>query len=165
VFVVSILALFEELGWRAWLLPRLRERIGDRRAVVITSLIWAIWHLPYVLAGILHVDGIPTGWTALIAPIGIFGSGLVIGWLWLRTQSIWVVALAHGALNNWGQYAFKFTSSVGQPRDGMVLGAGGLALVAVGTVLLIREDKSSNDSGSGRIGRFSSGLGARAALF
>src|SRR5215471_10579040 len=100
----------------------------------------AIWHLPYVLAGILHVDGIPMTWTALIAPIGIFGSGLVIGWLWLRTQSIWVVALAHGALNNWGQYAFKFTSSVGQTRDAVVLGAGSLALVALGSVLLIRQE-------------------------
>jgi membrane protease YdiL (CAAX protease family) len=143
VFVVSILALFEELGWRAWLLSRLRERIGSRRAVVITSVIWAIWHLPYILAGILHVDGIPKGWTALIAAIGIFGSGLVIGWLWLRTQSIWIVALAHGALNNWGQYAFKFVSSVAQPSDGVVLGAGGLALVAVGSVLLIRTGGSS----------------------
>jgi membrane protease YdiL (CAAX protease family) len=140
VLVVSVLALFEELGWRAWLLPRLQEQIGARRAVVITSVIWAIWHLPYVLAGILHVDGIPMMWTALIAPIGIFGSGLVIGWLWLRTQSIWIVALAHGALNNWGQYGFKFTSSVGQARDAVVLGAGSLALVAVGSVLLIRQE-------------------------
>jgi hypothetical protein len=63
-------------------------------------------------------------------PIVIIGAGLIIGWLWVRTESIWMVALAHGALNNWGQYAFKFMRGPGQLGDGLVLGAGGLALLA-----------------------------------
>ena len=54
--VVSFLALFEEIGWRAWLLPRLRERMGARRAVVVTAVIWALWHVPFQLSGILHID-------------------------------------------------------------------------------------------------------------
>jgi membrane protease YdiL (CAAX protease family) len=139
MIVVSILALFEEIGWRGWLLPRLAGRFGKRRAVVISSLIWAFWHLPYALAGIHHLDGVPPIWTALIAPAGIFGSGLVIGWLWLRTESIWIVAMSHGALNNWGQYAFKFVSGPGQLSDALVLAAGSLALIAVGAILLLRE--------------------------
>lgn len=139
LIVVSILALFEEIGWRGWLLPYLIGLTSERRAVVNSSVIWAIWHVPYALAGIQHADGIPPGWTALIVPVGIFGSGLVIGWLWLRTKSIWIAAIAHGALNNWGQYAFKFVSGEGQPSDGLVLACGGLALIAVGTILLRRE--------------------------
>lgn len=95
--VVSILALFEEIGWRAWLLPLLMERTGRCSAVVICSMVWAIWHIPYALAGILHLEGVPLGWRVLIIPLGIFGSGLVIGWLWLRTKSIWIVAASHGA--------------------------------------------------------------------
>jgi membrane protease YdiL (CAAX protease family) len=110
LIVVSTLALFEEIGWRGWLLPRLTGLMSERRAVVISSVIWAVWHVPYALAGIQRLEGVPAGWTALVVPAGIFGSGLVIGWLWLRTQSLWIVAIAHGALNNWGQYAFKFTS-------------------------------------------------------
>jgi len=97
------------------------------------------WHIPYVPAGILHPDGVPLGWTALITPLGIFGSGLVIGRLWLRTKSIWIAAVCHGALNDWGQYAFKFMSDEGQPGDGLVLASGGLALIAAGAALLIRE--------------------------
>lgn len=68
-------------------------------------------------------------------PLITIGAGLVIGWLWLRTESIWMVALAHGAHNNWGQYAFKFMDDGGpggEPRDLLVLAAGGLALLAVG---------------------------------
>jgi len=50
---------------------------------------------------------------------------LVIGWLWLKTESIWIVSLAHGALNNWGQYAFKYMQFVQAP-DLIVVSAGSL---------------------------------------
>jgi membrane protease YdiL (CAAX protease family) len=139
MIVVSVLALFEEVGWRGWLLPRLIGLTRERRAVVISSVIWSAWHVPYVLAGIQRLEGVPAGWAVLVVPVGIFGSGLVIGWLWLRTQSLRITAIAHGALNNWGQYAFKFVSSEGQPSDALVLAAGGLALIAVGSTLLFRN--------------------------
>jgi uncharacterized protein len=139
MIAVSILALFEEIGWRGWLLPHLIGLTSERRALVISSVIWATWHVPYGLAGIQRLDGISAGWTALVVPLGIFGSGLVIGWLWLRTKSLWIVASAHGALNSWGQYAFKFVAGEGQPIDGLVLASGGLALIAVGAILLFQE--------------------------
>jgi membrane protease YdiL (CAAX protease family) len=102
ITVVSILSLFEEIGWRGWLLPQLIGLTSERRAVVISSMIWATWHVPYALTGIHRLDGVLAGWTALVVPLGMFGSGLVIGWLWLRTKSLWIAASAHGALNNWG---------------------------------------------------------------
>jgi hypothetical protein len=66
-------------------------------------------------------------------------ASLHVEWLWLRTESIWIAALAHGALNNWGQYAFKFMDdggAGGEARDMLVLAAGGLGLLAVGSLLL-----------------------------
>ena len=47
-----------------------------------------------------------------------------------------MAALAHGALNNWGQYAFKYMEKGGEPNDMVVLAAGGLAVLAVGGLLL-----------------------------
>ena len=146
MIVVSTLALFEEVGWRGWLLPRLIDRMSNRRAVVITSLVWAVWHVPYAVAGIQHLDGMPVGWAILAVPPGIFGSGLIIGWLWLRTESIWIAAIAHGALNNWGQYAFKFISGAGQRSDLLVLASGSLALILTGTLLLLFEDPNRKRS-------------------
>jgi membrane protease YdiL (CAAX protease family) len=65
--------------------------------------------------------------------------GLILGWLWLRTESIWLVAIAHGASNNWGQYVFKFMKDSGTPnRDLAVLDSGSLALLLVGALLLWR---------------------------
>jgi membrane protease YdiL (CAAX protease family) len=140
VTIVSFLAFFEEVGWRAWLLPRLAERFDARAAVLLTSVIWAIWHVPFQLSGILHIDGITP--TRLIVPatFGTLASGLVLGWLWLRTESIWLVSIGHGALNNWGQFAFKYMKDSGSPEvDLSVLAAGSLALFVVGVLLLWRR--------------------------
>jgi membrane protease YdiL (CAAX protease family) len=139
---VSMLALFEEIGWRAWLLPRIKERMGGRAAVAITAIVWALWHVPYQLSGIQHIDGVPPLNLALTLPVGTAAAGLILGWLWLRTESIWLVSIAHGSLNAWGQYAFKFTRDSGAPAmDLAVLTAGSLCLMAVGIVLLFRVDR------------------------
>lgn len=135
VVVVSILAIFEEVGWRAWLQPRLQARMGARRAVLLTSAVWAAWHIPFQLSGVQHVDGVSPVILAVTLPIGTFGAGLVIGWLWLKTESIWIVSLAHGALNNWGQYAFKYMQFV-QAQDLIVVSAGSLAVLVLGALLL-----------------------------
>jgi membrane protease YdiL (CAAX protease family) len=137
--VVSTLAFFEEVGWRVWLLPRLAHRLGGRGAVVITSFIWAFWHIPFAFSGIRHLEGVTATRTAIIMAIRITGAGLVIGWLWLRTESIWIVSLAHGALNNWGQYAFKFiqTSVEHDASNALVLAAGNVMLLALGIFLLL----------------------------
>jgi uncharacterized protein len=135
VIIASILSFFEEVGWRAWLLPRLMARMGVRRAVVVTAAIWAVWHVPFQLSGVQHIEGVSPMTLALTFPFGIFATGLIIGWLWLRTESIWIVSLAHGALNSWGQYAFKYMQFVKAP-DSVVGGAGLLAVLILGTLLL-----------------------------
>lgn len=141
--IVSVLAVFEEVGWRAWLLPRLVDRIGARRAVVVTSIIWALWHVPFQLSGIQHIDGVSPRTLALTMPLGTGAAGLILGWLWLRTESIWLVAIAHGASNNWGQYAFKYMKDSATPdKDILVLCVGSLALLAGGLLLLWRGVES-----------------------
>lgn len=135
---VSMLALFEEIGWRAWLLPRFAERMGNRRAIILVALIFGLWHLPFVLAGIYFE--FQTAQKALLAavtvPMGSFAFGLIIGWLWVRTESIWIVSLAHGAVNNWGQYAFKYMRNLVAVDDTLVLAAGVLAVLALGLFLV-----------------------------
>lgn len=147
--IVSFLALFEEIGWRAWLLPRLRDRIGARRAIVLIAIVWALWHVPFELSGIQHIDGVSPLRLALTLPFGTLATGLILGWLWVRTESIWLVAIAHGSLNNWGQYAFKYMKDSGTPdHDLAVLGAGYLALFVVGTVLVWRLKESGDTAAS-----------------
>jgi membrane protease YdiL (CAAX protease family) len=134
--VVSFLAFFEEVGWRAWLLPRLVDRTSVRSAIIITAVVWGGWHVPFALSGIQHVDGISPAGLALVVPFGSIAAGLIIGWLWVRTESIWIVAIAHGSLNNWGQYAFKFMRELAAPSPSVLLGAGFLGVFVVGSCLV-----------------------------
>ena len=129
--VVSVLAFFEEVGWRAWLLPRLEARLGSPKALAAGAAIWALWHTPFALSGIHAIQHVPTAAVVLLMPLGHFGAGLVIGWLWLRARSIVLVSLAHGALNNWGQFAFKLMSTDGR-ADLALLALLNSALLLVG---------------------------------
>jgi membrane protease YdiL (CAAX protease family) len=136
IVVVSALALFEEIGWRGWLLPQFMRRMSARRAIVATAMVWAWWHVPFGLSGIQHIDGVSPLRVAMLVPFGTVAAGLVIGWLWVRTESIWIAAIAHGALNNWGQYAFKFMDEFTVPDQTVVLAGGFVALYCLGTALL-----------------------------
>src|SRR5215471_16647288 len=42
--------LGEELGWRAYVFPRLAARIGWRLASLVVGILWAAWHLPLFFA-------------------------------------------------------------------------------------------------------------------
>jgi membrane protease YdiL (CAAX protease family) len=117
--------------------------MGARTAVVVTAIIWAVWHVPFQLSGIQHIDAVSPVELALGVPFGIMATGLILGWLWLRTESLWIVSIAHGALNNWGQYAFKYMKDPVGPNiaetvalDAQAVGAGFLALLVIGAVLL-----------------------------
>jgi len=138
LLVVSALAVFEEIGWRGWLLPRLAERSTARTGIVVAALVWALWHIPLIWSGVLSVEGLPGSRAMAVVPLGTFGAGLVIGWLWVQTRSIWIAALAHGALNDWGQYAFKYMHAGPELDLTPVLLAGSIALVATGTILIAR---------------------------
>ena len=44
------LTLGEELGWRGFLLPAL-EPLGRWRPVLVSNVIWGLWHAPMVVQG------------------------------------------------------------------------------------------------------------------
>ncbi|MFC5438004.1 CPBP family intramembrane glutamic endopeptidase [Rhodanobacter umsongensis] len=84
--VVSVGPLVEELLFRGVLLSALLERWGIGRGVAISSLAFALIHLP----------GLDFQWYALPDLLLL---ALVLTWLRLRSGSIWPGVLAHG-LNN-----------------------------------------------------------------
>lgn len=98
---LNTLATFgEEFGWRAFLLPELLP-LGKRKALIISSVIWGIWHWPIIAMGHnygLDYPGFP--WLGLLAAVWFTVSiGIIFGWLSLKGRSVWPAVLAHGALN------------------------------------------------------------------
>lgn len=110
---VNALATFgEEFGWRAYLLPELLP-LGRRKALIISSVIWGIWHWPVIAMGHnygLDYPGFP--WIGFLATIWFTVSiGIVFGWLSLKGRSVWPAVLAHGALNGLASIGVLFLNN------------------------------------------------------
>jgi len=149
VIIVSVLAFLEEIGWRGWMLPRLIKQFNLKKGIFIGSLVWALWHVPFMLSGILYLKAVPVYLIVLINPFGIIGAGLVISWLWTKTKSIWIVSIAHGALNNWGQYAFKYMqdskTNLQSQQVWLSIGVNG-SLLILGLLIFMTMKNNHNDN-------------------
>lgn len=100
-FINAIPAFGEEAGWRGMLLPTLCELMPVRSAVIVSGIIWGLWHAPIIEMGHnygMDYPGFP--WAGiLVMTVACTAFGAWLSYLRLRTQSVWPCALAHGALN------------------------------------------------------------------
>ncbi|TDD06763.1 CPBP family intramembrane metalloprotease [Nonomuraea deserti] len=93
----AIPALGEEWGWRGWLLPRLTSANGMLAGLLLSGAIWGVWHAPLTLLGYNYPS--LGSWAALVFIGFCVLAGVLIGWLRLRTGSVWPAVVAHGSLN------------------------------------------------------------------
>lgn len=54
-FINLLPALGEELGWRGWLLPKPLP-LGTLPALLVSGVIWGLWHAPIILLGYNYPD-------------------------------------------------------------------------------------------------------------
>ena len=95
-------ALGEEVGWRGYMMPRLKERFGLLNGRLLGGVVWGVWHWPLML-----LVGYEYGTNYLGAPLlGLvvwcvvcFALNTLLDWLYEKTGCIWVPAAAHGAFN------------------------------------------------------------------
>ena len=133
--------LGEEFAWRAYLLPKLRERFAPAPAVVLTGAIWGLWHAPFIAMGYNYGAEHPLfGIAAMVIFCVVLGC--IEGALFFRVQSVWPVALLHASLNALDLAALSdlFMSQPSNPFLGPdPIGIlGGAGLIAAGIYCLYR---------------------------
>lgn len=137
LFINLLPALGEEIGWRGWLLPKLLK-YGPWPAILISGVIWGLWHAPVILLG-HNYPGTP-GWLALLAMVAFSTiMGGLFGWLRLRGGSVWPAALAHSTLNAAGSLSIVFVAENGRfdPLHGNITGWSGWIVPAILLLVLV----------------------------
>jgi uncharacterized protein len=143
-----IFALFEEIGMRGYLLPKLLP-LGRRRALLLVGLVHAAWHMPLIfLTPLYHTAGNKL----IVVPLfvgTIVAASFVFGYLRIYTGSVWPASIAHSVHNAaWSTLAaFTLTSNPVVVNEYLAGDNGILILVttALGAILVGRILRSGMD--------------------
>jgi membrane protease YdiL (CAAX protease family) len=110
----------EEWGWRGYLLPKVSERCTTLPTVLITGVIWGLWHAPLTAIGHNYGLGYPgfpfTGIAMMCLFCIVFG--IILSYVTLKTNSCIPAIIAHGAINGIGALGIYFTRDGGNPFIG-----------------------------------------------
>jgi membrane protease YdiL (CAAX protease family) len=98
IVAMVMFSIGEEVGWRGYALPRLRQRFGILPANLGLGVLWGLWHLPMFI-----IAGLSPGLMVVLI-LGFMPAGSVVfGWFFEKTRgSLAIAILLHmGAhLNN-----------------------------------------------------------------
>ena len=95
---VTLFTFGEEYGWRGYLLPRLLP-LGEIRASVLLGVIWGVWHLPLLLAG-LNYPGVNVFLAIVIFTFVTVALSFTYTWFYVASSgSVLVAAVFHASTN------------------------------------------------------------------
>jgi len=107
--IASFAAFGEEGGWRGYMMPKLMELVGTKKAVFIGGIIWGLWHAPLTCVGHNFGTDYP-GFPylgILIMCIDCIFMGMMLTYVSVKSGSIWPAAIMH-AVNNANPSILKF---------------------------------------------------------
>lgn len=132
---INALAAFgEELGWRGLLVPALRQ-YGTWTALLVSGVIWGLWHAPIILLG--YDFGRTDIIGVLLMTGGCIAWGVLFGFLRLRSGSLWPAVFAHGALNASAGLPIVLHAAGAHPDPALALALGVSGWIACGVVVVI----------------------------
>lgn len=148
--LLNIAATFgEEWGWRGYLMPKLAHRMRITPTLLISGVIWGLWHAPITALGHNYGLGYP-GWpvTGILAMcVFCVVCGIFFSYVTIRTGSCLAAAFGHGALNALAGASTIFAVAgvspfIGPAPTGII---GGCGLIIVAVVMLADLRKREKD--------------------
>ena len=99
-------ALGEELGWRGFMYPVMERVMGRKKALLLGGLIWAIWHMPIMIAGLYQAN--TQLWYGLVMfTVQIVLMSVIMSWLRMKTNSVIPALFIHASHNLFDQMLFQ----------------------------------------------------------
>ena len=151
-FINIVPCLGEEAGWRGFLTPYLKARCGRTKGLLLSGLIWGVWHWPVIIfAG--YEYGLAYWGAPVLGPL-LFcffttALGVLFSLLYEKTGSIWICALAHGAINAFANIPSLFLvpdsgyqQTLGPFANGLI---GGLPLLLLALFVLLKKAPASQE--------------------
>jgi uncharacterized protein len=145
----SFFTFGEEFGWRGYLLPTLLP-LGEMKAYLISGLIWGLWHAPVIAMGHnygLDYPGAP--WLGILVMIWFTTLiGALLGWLSIRSGSVWPAVIGHAAINGISALPLLFilvkpNLLIGPAPMGLI-GSAGYLFIFVWILISTRKAPSQN---------------------
>ena len=87
------------------LFPALLQRTGLKKTLFASGLIWALWHVPVLVAGD-YMTGAPIWYKIPAFILCIVPVGIISGVLAYKSKSIWPSTFLHAAHNHFDQGIF-----------------------------------------------------------
>lgn len=140
----------EEFGWRGYLQPKLMP-LGGRKAVLLTGVIWGVWHWPVILMGYNY--GFDYFGAPVLGPLAMVWFTIVtsalFGWVTIKTDNVWPAVIGHGALNGIAALSLLFIqgepSTLLGPTPVGLIGGAGFTIAALIIFLLPNALKPKSD--------------------
>ncbi len=87
----------EEYGWRHFLQPRLQQKFGLRKGIIILGVIWGLWHAPLCFMYYSRTTGLQMQTAQIITCIAY---AIFFGYVYMKTENIWLPVTIHYFNNN-----------------------------------------------------------------
>lgn len=132
----------EEWGWRGYLLPKLSRHLSTVPTMVISGVIWGLWHAPLTIVGHNYGLGYPGFPFTGIGAMCLFCTvmGVFFSYVTLKTESCIPAILGHGAVNGFAAMGIYLTADGGEPFIGPApTGIVGMIPFILAAVLMVRR--------------------------
>lgn len=165
-----ITATGEEWGWRGYLLPKLMEKLTIIPTLLVSGVIWGLWHAPLIAIlghnyGFGYAGYPATGILAMCA--FCIALGTLFSYIALKTRSCLPASIAHGTLNGFAAIGFYLTPGIqaidpflGPAPTGIIGGAGFVIVTVVLAMVMVRDQRRGTLIAPLRVQKNTAGIAA-----